>query len=382
MADAAPFHHAAATGADWRDCVGAALRALSSLPPSAPGRERLGFLYATTALAPDLGVMLSALREVTGVEPWVGGIGSGVCGTRRESHGGAGLSVMIADLPADHFRLIGTLMREGDWLDEDVMDWVGPVAPVLGILHGDVENPSLGFLVADLADQTDGFVVGGLTAMVDDAAAPLQVAGLPTRGGLSGVLFSGHVPVAVGCTQGCTRIGGYHTVTETHRAAITRLDGRRPLDILCEETGARSRDDLRDLAGVVHVGLAVAGSDVGAYTVRSLVAVDPRTGWIATDSRFVEGDRVCFVRRAQGAAEDDMRTMLRRLKQRLNGARPRGGVYVSCGGRGPELFGGRDREARMIAEELGEFPLTGFFGSGGISHNRLYSHAGVLTVFL
>lgn len=145
--------------------------------------------------------------------------------------------------------------------------------------------------------------------------------------------------------------------------------------------GAKSRDDLRALAGVVHIGLPVAASDVGAYTVRPLMAVDPRTGWIAADARLSPGDRLCFVRRTQEAATSDMRAMLRRLRMRLNGRTPRGGLYFSCHGRGPKLFGGRDREMALIAEELGDFPLTGLFGHGEIRHNRLYTHSGVLTVF-
>ncbi|WP_404381988.1 FIST N-terminal domain-containing protein [Caenispirillum salinarum] len=372
------FRDAIATGRDWAEAAGACAAALGAC--GGPGR--LGFLYVTERLAPDLGGILSLLREATGVETWVGGAGTGICGRRREVHGETpAVSAMVAGLPPDSFRLLGSLVRGGDMPEPDVLDWVGPVSPVLGIVHGDADNSQLGWIVEDLTDLTEGYLVGGLTGGGQGAAVPTQLAGLPTRGGLSGVLISGHVPVAVAGTQGCVPVGDYHTVTETSRAAIARLDGRRPLDILCEETGAHSREDLRALAGVVHVGLPVGASDVGAFTVRPLMAVDPRTGWIATGARLEPGDRLCFVRRTQEAAETDMRAMLKRLRARLDGRPPRGGIYVSCHGRGPELFGGRDREMTLIAEELGDFPLTGFFGGGEIRHNQLYTHSGVLTVF-
>ena len=61
---------------------------------------------------------------------------------------------------------------------------------------------------------------------------------------------------------------------------------------------------------------------------------------------------------------------------------PRGGVYYSCLGRGENLFGGDSRELRAIRNELGNFPLVGFFANGEISHNRLYGYTGVLTLFL
>lgn len=185
----------------------------------------------------------------------------------------------------------------------------------------------------------------------------------------------------VASTQGCVPVGDYHTVTDVSRVAIARLDGRRPLDILCEETGVKSREDLRALAGEVHIGLPAGPSDLGAYMVRPLMAVDPRTGWIAAGARLARGNRLCFVRRTPEAAEADMRDMLRRLRGRLDGRTPRGGLYVSSHHRGAELFGGRDREMTLIAEELGDFPLTGFFGGGEIRHNQLNTHSGVLTVF-
>ncbi len=377
------FHHALGRGGDWRVCLADCLPHLPHLPQDMATTGRgPGFLYVTRPLAGDVGVILTVLREVTGVEQWVGAVGSGVVGCGAEVHDVPALSVMIANLPADDWRLLPTLMRDGDGLDEKIMDWVGPVAPVLGLVHGDPDNAAIPFVIHDLVDQTEGFLVGGLTAAEADASVPLQVAGLPTRGGLSGVLFSGHVPAVVGVSQGCRPLGPWHTVTEAARTAVARLDGGRPLDLLCRETGARTREALERLAGVVGVGVPVEGSDRGDFTVLPLVAIDPKTGWIATGSILRAGDRLRFVRRDADTVEEDMRLMLRRLKDRLHGRRPRGGVYVGCEGRGRALFGPLPREARLIAEELGPFPLTGFFGGGEISHNRLYTHSGVLTLFL
>jgi small ligand-binding sensory domain FIST len=37
---------------------------------------------------------------------------------------------------------------------------------------------------------------------------------------------------------------------------------------------------------------------------------------------------------------------------------------------------------QIVADELGAFPLVGFFANGEISNNRLYGYTGVLTLFL
>jgi small ligand-binding sensory domain FIST len=72
--------------------------------------------------------------------------------------------------------------------------------------------------------------------------------------------------------------------------------------------------------------------------------------------------------------------MLASLKARLTGP-PRGGVYVSCLGRGAQLFGKESQELRQIRDELGDFPLVGFYANGEISRDRLYGYTGVLTLF-
>jgi len=72
--------------------------------------------------------------------------------------------------------------------------------------------------------------------------------------------------------------------------------------------------------------------------------------------------------------------MLSHLKARLSGP-PSGGVSVSRLGRGANLFGDDSQELKQIRDELGDFPLVGFFANGELSQNRLYGYTGVLTLF-
>ena len=113
----------------------------------------------------------------------------------------------------------------------------------------------------------------------------------------------------------------------------------------------------------------------------NLVAIDPRAGWISIAERVTTGQPVVFTRRDPETAAADMRRMLDSLKKRVK-ATPKGAVYVSCIARGPSLFGTADAELAMIRETFGDIPLTGFFASGEVSHNRLYGYTGVLTLFL
>ena len=60
----------------------------------------------------------------------------------------------------------------------------------------------------------------------------------------------------------------------------------------------------------------------------------------------------------------------------------KGAVYFSCLARGPNMFGPNSRELTIVQEALGPVPLVGFFCNGEISHDRLYSYTGVLTLFV
>jgi small ligand-binding sensory domain FIST len=46
------------------------------------------------------------------------------------------------------------------------------------------------------------------------------------------------------------------------------------------------------------------------------------------------------------------------------------------------MFGEEGKEMSMIQDQLGDFPVVGFFGNGEISNNRLYGYTGVLALFL
>ena len=60
----------------------------------------------------------------------------------------------------------------------------------------------------------------------------------------------------------------------------------------------------------------------------------------------------------------------------------RGGIYISCLGRGRYLFGEDSEEMKMISAVFGDIPLVGFYASGEIAGHRLYGYTGVLTLFI
>lgn len=367
------FRAAHRAAADWRHAVAHCLAELG--PPD--DAFRLGFLYVTDHWADALEAIVARLRAGTGIADWVGTVGLGVCGGGREYFDQGAMAAMVAALPPGSHRLFASAGEDPAAFRAGLGERTGTQASGFGVVHADPRDAHLLALVEALAAEV-GFLVGGLSA---SRGSHGQLAGRLVEGGVSGVLFGDQVPVVTGLSQGCSPIGPTHTVTECVENVVLGIDGRPALEVLKDDLGALPTRDRHRAAGEVLAAFPVAGSDTGDYLVRNLVGVDPEKGWIATAEKATDGDRILFCRRDREAAEADLRRMLENILARAGG-RAKGGLYIACVSRGPNLFGGESRELGMVREALGEVPLVGFFANGEISHDRLYAHTGVLTLFL
>jgi small ligand-binding sensory domain FIST len=343
-----------------------------------PAVANFGFVYATDVLSMEFHSIVDQLKQRTGITHWTGTIGIGVTTTGQEYYDQSALVVMIASFPDNAFRTIPLQKSNIDGFVTEARQWYHTGHAHFGILHGDPSNPVTPALMDGLAKEVPGaFFVGGLTSSNN---LNLQVADNVSSGGVSGVLFSSDVPVAAGHTQGCTPIGGKHTITRSERNIIIELDRQPALDVFNEDIGEILAKNLNRVVGYIFVGFPVLGSDTGDYMVRNLVGLDPGQKLVAVGEILSEGDEIMFCRRDGQTARDDMLRMLADLKKRVPEP-PRGGVYYSCLGRGRYQFGENSEELKLIRDELGDFPLAGFFANGEIFHNRLYGYTGVLTLF-
>ena len=366
------FFHAHANGPDWRQAVEICARQLAGIGAGAT----LGFVYASDWWVDELEQMVVRLREATGVSHWVGTVGLGISVTGRDYFDEPALAVMVADMPVDTFRLFSVSERGSDSLREQFGGWCTEKGARVAIVHADPTDPATPMLIPAVGRELDGFLVGGLTS---SRGQHLQIADTPRRGGLSGVLLAGSVEFATGLSQGCSPIGPVHQVTACENNVAVEIDGRPALDVLYQDLGELRAPDLTRFAGHIFVAFPIAGSDTGDYLVRNLTAVDTRRKLLAMGEPLTLGAPVMFCRRDADTARQDLSRMLARLGRRLS-APPKAGLYFSCLGRGPGLFGS-NREIQMISEALGEFPLVGFYANGEIHHDRLYGYTGVLGLF-
>jgi small ligand-binding sensory domain FIST len=367
------FRAAHASAPDWRRAANACLTQLGDIPPEA----NLGFLYITDLLAGNLREILAFFMEQTDVPHWVGGVSLAVCATAQEYYDQPAMSVMLADFPPDSFRIFPAVKSD---LAEfaDAQAWCEQARAHFGVVHGDPRNPKTPLFIVELAEaMRDGFLVGGITS---SRGPNFQIADGLTEGGVSGVLFSDRVAVSTALTQGCSPLGKKHQVTECQDNVAIRIDDRPALDVFNEEAGEILARDPARAAGYLFAGFPIKGSDTGDYVVRNLIGIDPQNKLLAVGGYLNPGDTIIFCKRDARTAYEDLLRMLRDIRRRLDRP-PRGGVYYSCLGRGQHMFGRDSEELKTIRQELGEFPLAGFFANGEISHNRLYGFTGVLTLF-
>jgi len=361
------------SGSDWRSLCD---EVLARTRGGAQGD--LGFVYLADELAGDTDRIVDYLREQSGIAHWSGCVGMGLCSNGRETYGEPALSVLLTPFSSERFRMIPAIDQDpGDWL-ATTRDWRRRQLASIAIVHGDPSSTGLPQLLSGLSDGLEGgFLIGGIASAEQ---LPVQIADRAVGGGLSGVLFAGDVGIQTGLTQGCSLIGGRHRITACERNLIETIDGQPALDVFKETIGEVLARDLQRVGGYIFAALPVTGSDTGDYLVRNLIGIDPDRGLLAIGDLVEPGQEIQFARRDADTAREDLERMVRDLTGRLPGP-PRGGLYVSCLGRGRNLFGDDSAELRLVRDLLGDVPLSGFYANGEISHNRLYGYTGVLSLF-
>lgn len=370
------FRAAHATAPAWRDAAAAILVELGDLTP----RHKLGFLYVTDAFADALNDIVVFMRQTTGVRQWVGTVGLGVVGMGKEYFDEPAMSVLVAPIDDEAFRLFTDAEGDIDAVREANKDWLAKADTPLAVVHADPRIEDVAGRIEEFASATNGFLAGGLTASRGRFA---QIAGEVDEGVVSGVMLSlHHVPVQLGLTQGCSPIGPTRTITGAEENILFTIDNRPALDVLKEDIGEVLARDLRRIGGYIFAALPVPGSDTADYLVRNLTGIDQESGAVAIGDLVETGDPIMFCRRDPDTAVEDLKRMLGDLKRRAGGNPIKGGLYFSCVARGPNQFGPDSAELGMIRDALGEFPLAGLFANGEISNDRLYGYTGVLALFL
>ena len=196
--------------------------------------------------------------------------------------------------------------------------------------------------------------VPGRRPVARRAAPPLQLAGRPTEGGVSGVLMSPEVPLITGLSQGCTPIGPVHEVTASQGPWVLAIDGRARARGAGSEIGEVLARNPQRIAGYIHAARPEPGSDRADYVVRPLLAIDAQRAIIAIGDDLRRGDPAALrqARRRRGpgrSAPHARRPASPAPAGGRSGARSTTPAWPAAA----HMFGPDSAELRMIEAALG-----------------------------
>ncbi|MEP6876528.1 MAG: FIST N-terminal domain-containing protein [Burkholderiales bacterium] len=380
---------------------------------SGPGHATaptLGWLYLTDHFAPRADALLADVQRRWPGVSWVGATGVGIAAGGVEYFDEPALSLMLAELPREHFCVFSGARR------------LGGFAAHSANVHADPGTDDLAELIRDMSARTaTGYLFGGLASARSRA---LHIADGVLSGGLSGVAFDADVALVSRVSQGCQPVGPQRLITAADRNVITALDGEPALDCLLRDLGLEGVEPRAALPRLRQVLVGLGGADSGAEgsatrsafdaitrrdafgadtRVRNLIGLDPGRRGVAIGDVAELGTPLAFCARNVEAARRDLMRICAEVREEvepetlplatalalrdapavdgLPTSGIAGAIYVSCAGRGGAHFGGPSAELALIRHALGDVPLVGFFAAGEIARANLYGYTGVLTVF-
>jgi small ligand-binding sensory domain FIST len=166
---------------------------------------------------------------------------------------------------------------------------------------------------------------------------------------------------------------------------IELLDNKSPLASLEKAWCTHSKGNLPI---PLHLMMAVYANSAEAinrceFNQTNLISHDIDSGSVTLAQTLETGQYLSWGLRDQKTAEADLLLTTQQLRKEL-GVTPSFGLLFSCLGRGP-FYDGIDHDLKIIAQQLPNMPLLGFYGNGEITNiagrNQLLPYSAVLSLF-
>ncbi len=330
----------------------------------------LALAFLSTAYGPHL----EEFQEVVAVHGHapllVGCTGSGLVGTGREAEMSEGFSLLFLHLPAAQVRAVPLTQAQveisttpASWHEaagEPAAAWLVLANP----FHFDTDTwlrewneafpgaPVLGGLASGAQGDEDVTVFGPAIGQTSDA---LVIA-------LDGLRIETVV------SQGCRPIGEALPVTRAEEHLLFELGSRPAYQVLEQAFNTLADADKQRARGNLFAGLVVDEYKEqfarGDFLVRNILGADPATGAVVVGAHPRTGQTLQYQLRDAASADEELKTLLAPLAARDQ--KPVASLLFCCTGRGRNLFGSPDHDAKALADALGPIASAGFFCNGEI----------------
>lgn len=314
---------------------------------------------------------------------------AGVVGDGREIEHGTAVSVWAADLGGGRASTFHADVRPSAGGSVTVSGLPAMAGAAGSVLLPDPFTFPTDSVLDELAARAPGVpILGGIASArtVDGSAALLCDAAIHD-GGAVGVRFD-DVDLLPCVSQGARAVGPEMEITSGAGHVIHELAGEPALPKLrdvVEGLPAHERDAVAAgvLLGIVLEDAPVSGA--ADVLIRGLLGGDPAQGSVAVGAPVTEGQVVRLHARDAATADRDLRDALALRCIALGADAPAGALVFTCTGRGLDMFGVADHDARSVRDGLGGAPAAGFFAAGEIGPvgggNFLHAFTATVAVF-
>ena len=333
------------------------------------------------------------IREHTGCKCIAGCSGLGVLSGAGEIFNRPGLAMMAGHTPGQQALAFAKY--------QELPDSAGVNQQLKETLEGSEISEPLFFFFPDVYQhqpynfintlnyvKTRPTVFGG--GSCDDGGGRVSVQIGPSEvvvNGAGGLAFSGIPRFSAGVTQSCKTIGDPMFITEVRDDLVLSLDGVPALEVFARVASELEFKDLDTAARQLLISFPLDPEQprfTGELSmVRHLTGIDAVNQGFSVSQIVHEGSVVSFAYRSPVTAREDLSEMLERLKTE-NPEVPSFGIYFNCAARGEALYRQADVDTGIIREQLGDFPLLGFFGGYEMARVpqglQLYTYTGVLVL--
>ncbi|MBI2708403.1 MAG: FIST C-terminal domain-containing protein [Actinobacteria bacterium] len=204
-------------------------------------------------------------------------------------------------------------------------------------------------LVAELRSaRPDVTIIGGLASAARTPGGNRLVAdGAVVDRGAVGVVLPPAAGVRAVVSQGCRPAGDPMIVTRATGNVVEELAGRASLDRLQQLVDASGPDERELLAAGLQLGVVIDESKEsfgrGDFVIRAVLGGDRSTGALVVGDAVPVGTTVQFHVRDADSADEDLRLAL------ADADAAQAALVFTCNGRGMNLFGAPDHDARLVA---------------------------------
>jgi len=302
----------------------------------------------------------------------VGCTGSGLIGPGREAETSDGFSLLFLHLPGASARAVPIAQAQVETSAGPAFwrDAAGTSQPVAWLA---LANPFQFDADTWLREWNGAYpgvpCLGGLAGGRDgDEAVTVFGPDIGRTSDAIAIALEGKVRVDSVVSQGCRPIGEALPVTRADEHFLLEMGSRPAYQVLEQAFNTLADADKQRARGNLFAGLAVDEYKEqfgrGDFLVRNILGADPATGAVVVGAYPRTGQTMQYQLRDAASADEELKSLLTPFA--AHDEKPIASLLFCCNGRGKNLFGAPDHDAKALAENFGPLPSAGFFCNGEI----------------